>query len=120
MTVGSEYKGRKVVILGLGRQGMSMARFFARAGAQVVISDRRTEDALRERAPQRALVVYISEKRWRGIDPQLRQRLSAVLRRSEIVGRYVANVASDLRARGEDGLASDLIEAVALQLTEPL
>jgi len=49
MTVGSEYKGRKIVILGLGRQGMSMARFFARAGARVVVSDRRTEEALRHR-----------------------------------------------------------------------
>jgi len=44
-----EYRDKKVVVLGLGRQGMAMARFFARAGARVVVSDRRTEDALRQR-----------------------------------------------------------------------
>lgn len=34
-----EFQGRKVVILGLARQGLALARFFVRAGAQTVISD---------------------------------------------------------------------------------
>ncbi len=41
-----EFEGRKIVILGLGRQGKALARFFARAGAHVVISDVRSADAL--------------------------------------------------------------------------
>ncbi len=44
-----EYRDKKVVVLGLGRQGMAMARFFARTGARVVVSDRRSKEALRER-----------------------------------------------------------------------
>ena len=34
-----EFQGRKVVILGLARQGLALARFFVRAGAQTIISD---------------------------------------------------------------------------------
>ena len=33
------YSGKRVVILGLARQGMALARYLVRAGAQVVISD---------------------------------------------------------------------------------
>jgi len=34
-----EFEGRKVVILGLARQGLALARFFVQAGAQTIISD---------------------------------------------------------------------------------
>ena len=34
-----EFTGRKVVILGLARQGLALARFFVRAGAQTIVSD---------------------------------------------------------------------------------
>ena len=34
-----QFTGRKVVILGLARQGLALARFFVRAGAQTIISD---------------------------------------------------------------------------------
>lgn len=34
-----EFTHHKVVILGLARQGLALARFFVRAGAQTVISD---------------------------------------------------------------------------------
>ncbi len=47
MTV-TELKGRRIVILGLARQGMALARFLVRAGAQVVVSDLRSEKALAE------------------------------------------------------------------------
>ncbi len=45
------WAGQRVVILGLGRQGKALARFFARAGAHVVISDLRPAEAL---APEMA------------------------------------------------------------------
>ena len=38
--------GKHVIILGLARQGMALARFLARTGAQVVVSDLRYEVAL--------------------------------------------------------------------------
>lgn len=41
-----DYRGQKVVVLGLGRQGMAMARFLARCGARVVGTDIRPADAL--------------------------------------------------------------------------
>lgn len=40
------FAGRKVVILGLARQGLALARFFVAAGAQVVISDLAGADKL--------------------------------------------------------------------------
>ena len=40
----TKFAGKKIVILGLARQGMALARFFAAAGAQVTVSDR-AEDA---------------------------------------------------------------------------
>ena len=40
----TKFAGKRVVILGLARQGMALARFFAAAGAQVTVSDR-AEDA---------------------------------------------------------------------------
>lgn len=39
--------GKRVVILGLARQGTALARFFAERGAEVVVSDSRTVEALR-------------------------------------------------------------------------
>lgn len=37
--VASNFAGRKVVILGLARQGLALARFFAAGGARVTVSD---------------------------------------------------------------------------------
>ncbi|GAB4560494.1 MAG: UDP-N-acetylmuramoyl-L-alanine--D-glutamate ligase [Anaerolineae bacterium] len=42
------WAGRDVVILGLARQGSALARFFARQGAHVTVSDQKPADALRE------------------------------------------------------------------------
>jgi UDP-N-acetylmuramoylalanine--D-glutamate ligase len=39
VTVAQAFAGRKVVILGLARQGLALARFFAGVGAKVVVSD---------------------------------------------------------------------------------
>lgn len=43
------FKGKKVLILGLGinQGGLGAARFFAKAGAKVVVTDLKTEDQLR-------------------------------------------------------------------------
>src|SRR5436190_10435673 len=40
--------GKKVVILGLARQGTALAEFLAKVGARVTISDMRTADRLAE------------------------------------------------------------------------
>ncbi len=42
----SVWTGKKVAILGLARQGKSLARFFAEQGARIVISDLRSEESL--------------------------------------------------------------------------
>lgn len=42
----AEFTNKKVVILGLARQGIALARFFAQAGAQTIISDMAPADAL--------------------------------------------------------------------------
>ena len=42
----SEFAGKRVVILGLARQGLALARFFAAAGAQVTVSDAATAESL--------------------------------------------------------------------------
>ncbi len=34
-----DFEGRKIVILGLARQGLALARFFVQAGAQTIVSD---------------------------------------------------------------------------------
>ena len=41
-----EFSNKKIVILGLARQGVSLARFFVAAGADVVVSDVASEDKL--------------------------------------------------------------------------
>src|SRR5215510_14371960 len=44
--VPAEYRGRRVVILGLARQGVALARYLAEQGAAVVVSDRQPAPAL--------------------------------------------------------------------------
>ena len=41
-----ELAGKRVLILGLARQGTALARFLAQAGAEVTVSDLRDEEAL--------------------------------------------------------------------------
>ena len=48
----TELSGRRVVILGLARQGTALARFLAQAGADVVVSDLRKEAALADRVAE--------------------------------------------------------------------
>ncbi len=42
----AHYQNKRVVILGLARQGMALARYLAQAGAHVVVSDMRPADKL--------------------------------------------------------------------------
>ena len=44
----TEFDGKRVLIIGLARQGTALARFLAGCGAQVTVSDRRKKDALAE------------------------------------------------------------------------
>jgi UDP-N-acetylmuramoylalanine--D-glutamate ligase len=42
------YTGKKIVIIGVARQGQALARFFTRRGAQVVLTDTREKEQLSE------------------------------------------------------------------------
>jgi len=48
MTIGRELIGKRIVVLGLARQGMALARFLAEQGASVTVSDIKTADQLAE------------------------------------------------------------------------
>ncbi len=50
MTV--NWRNKRVVILGAARQGLALARYLARHGAQVVLNDRRSSDQLQEETGQ--------------------------------------------------------------------
>ena len=50
--MGRDFARRRVTIIGLGREGVSLARFLARQGAEVTVSDQRTEDQLGENLAQ--------------------------------------------------------------------
>lgn len=41
-----DYADKKVVVIGAARQGQALARFFSKRGAQVVVTDMRSEDKL--------------------------------------------------------------------------
>ncbi|MBP7964499.1 MAG: UDP-N-acetylmuramoyl-L-alanine--D-glutamate ligase [Caldilineaceae bacterium] len=43
-----EFSGKSILILGLARQGLALARFFVKAGAQVTVSDAATAEKLAE------------------------------------------------------------------------
>ncbi len=45
---GGGYAGKRVLIIGAGRQGLALARYLARRGAQVTLNDRRPPEALEE------------------------------------------------------------------------
>ncbi|MGE3960426.1 MAG: UDP-N-acetylmuramoyl-L-alanine--D-glutamate ligase [Dehalococcoidia bacterium] len=48
MTVAQNLRGARVTVIGLGIEGIDLVRFAAAEGARVTVSDRRTEDELRE------------------------------------------------------------------------
>lgn len=48
MTVMQNLRGANVTVIGLGIEGIDLVRFAASEGARVTVSDRRTEDELRE------------------------------------------------------------------------
>lgn len=48
MNLNSELRGKKVVVVGLGRSGVSSARLLAQGGAKVLVTDRQPEQDLRK------------------------------------------------------------------------
>ena len=62
--------------------------------------------------------VYLSERRWRSIPGGLRHAILSVFPRRNVIGQYVCNVQSSLRAIGVPELADDLGEEIALQIAE--
>ncbi len=49
MVTGMDFRGKKVTILGLGREGKALARYLSQEGAEVTVSDIKSEEDLRER-----------------------------------------------------------------------
>jgi UDP-N-acetylmuramoylalanine--D-glutamate ligase len=46
-----KWSGRRIVVLGFGRQGQALARYFSERGAAVVVSDRKPAEAFKEQRP---------------------------------------------------------------------
>lgn len=53
-----ELTGKRIIILGLARQGKALARFAANAGARVVVSDKRPADALESELEELSQLPY--------------------------------------------------------------
>ncbi len=49
LVAGDRFRGKRVVILGLARQGTALARFLVQAGAEVTVSDQASEATLADR-----------------------------------------------------------------------
>lgn len=64
----SDWTGRNVLVLGAARQGLALARFLCRRGAQVTLNDRRSPDQLQ--SAREALAEY--PIRWALGDHELR------------------------------------------------
>ena len=54
MVTGMDFRGKKVTILGLGREGKALARYLSQEGAEVTVSDIKSEEDLRERKEELA------------------------------------------------------------------
>ncbi|MFS0839563.1 UDP-N-acetylmuramoyl-L-alanine--D-glutamate ligase [Paenibacillus sp. 1P03SA] len=55
----SEYRGKKVVVLGLARSGVAAAKFFHQMGADVTVNDRKTRDTSPEADELEALGISV-------------------------------------------------------------
>ncbi|SEF51685.1 UDP-N-acetylmuramoyl-L-alanine--D-glutamate ligase [Paenibacillus sp. UNC499MF] len=55
----SEYRGKKVVVLGLARSGVAAAKFFHEMGADVTVNDRKTRDTSPEADELEALGISV-------------------------------------------------------------
>ena len=55
---------------------------------------------------------YISDYLWRRIAPEVRRAVLNVLPKEDVVGRYVANIVSDLYLRGEYDVANDFVSEI--------
>jgi UDP-N-acetylmuramoylalanine--D-glutamate ligase len=44
----TDWKGKRVVVVGAARQGLALARYLARHGAQVILNDRRSRDEMQQ------------------------------------------------------------------------
>jgi len=42
----TDYSGKRIVVIGAARQGLALARYLARHGAQVILNDKRSDDEL--------------------------------------------------------------------------
>ncbi|WP_127579635.1 UDP-N-acetylmuramoyl-L-alanine--D-glutamate ligase [Paenibacillus koleovorans] len=55
----SQYAGKEVVVLGLARSGVAVAKLFHELGARVIVNDQKTRDLCPEAAPLEALGISV-------------------------------------------------------------
>jgi hypothetical protein len=67
-----------------------------------------------------AKTVWISEYRWRQLPRDLRRRVLEAMDRpkSGVVPEYAGNIESALHARGEHGLAFELLDAIEVEILQ--
>lgn len=65
----ANWRNKKVIIIGAARQGLALARYLARHGAQVTVNDRRTADQLTEE--MQPLTKFEIQWSLGGHDPQI-------------------------------------------------
>lgn len=113
-----ELKGKKVLVVGLGRSGLSAALFLRRQGAQVTVSDVRSAEALANELPQLLEAGVMVEAGGHGLLTFRRQDLIVVSPGVPLQTPELAQVKSfNLPVIGELELASRYLKGSILAIT---
>jgi UDP-N-acetylmuramoylalanine--D-glutamate ligase len=113
-----ELRGKKVLVVGLGRSGLSAALFLRRQGAQVTVSDIRSAEALTEELPQLLEAGVMVETGGHGLLTFRRQDLIVVSPGVPLETPELAQVQSfNLPVIGELELASRFLKGRILAIT---
>lgn len=113
-----ELKGKKVLVVGLGRSGLSAALFLRRQGAQVTVSDMRSAEALADELPQLLDAGVMVEAGGHGLLTFRRQDLIVVSPGVPLQTPELARVKGlDLPIIGELELASRHLKGSILAIT---
>lgn len=113
-----ELKGKKVLVVGLGRSGVAAALFLRRQGAQVTVSDVRSAEALGDELPQLLEAGVMVEAGGHGLLTFRRQDLIVVSPGVPLNTPELAQVQSfNLPVIGELELASRFLKGKILAIT---
>jgi UDP-N-acetylmuramoylalanine--D-glutamate ligase len=113
-----ELKGKKVLVVGLGRSGLSAALFLRSQGAQVTVSDIRSAEVLTEELPQLLEAGVMVEAGGHGLLTFRRQDLIVVSPGVPLETPELAQVQSfNLPVIGELELASRFLKGNILAIT---